>query len=81
MNERAHHLGIPERHIIRALQLVRYLRASALAERLDPRATRIAIIYLNLVDIHFAREKLTMDVLMELHTIAKEYYDQARRPL
>lgn len=80
MSQRAHALGIPERHIIRALQLVRYLRASAVAERLDPRATRIGIIYLNLTDLHFARQRLSPDVLMELHQIAKEYYDQVTGP-
>ena len=78
MSERAHHLGIQERHLVRAMVLVRDLRIQAIREELDPRATRIALIYANMVDLHFARQKLTSDVLTELHMIAKEYYDQVR---
>ena len=50
MSEKAKALRIPERDLVRALILVRNLRAQAISEDLDPRATRIALIYADLVD-------------------------------
>ena len=75
MSEKARALGIPEKHLTRALMLARHLRASALADGLDPRATRIAIIYLNLCDLHWASQKLNRDQLTALYEIAREFYE------
>ena len=80
MNEKAHALGIPESDLIRALTLVRNLRIQAIGEQLDPRATRIALIYAKMVDTHFAVRRLTHKTLAILDEIAREFYkDQVRR--
>ena len=80
MSEKAKALGIPERDLVRALVLVRDLRARAIAEDLDPRATRIALIYADLVDFHFAKQRLTTEQLQGLRVIAYEFYKgQVRR--
>jgi len=80
MSERAHALGIPERDLKRAISLVRDLRASALADKLDPRATRIALIFGLLCDTHFARRRLKEPELSELTVIAEELYRSVASP-
>jgi len=78
MSYKAKALGIPNRDLTRAMILVRDLRVKALREDLDPRATRIAIIFANLADLHFARQKLSPKDLEKLEEIARELYTQAR---
>ena len=80
MNEKAKALGIPEKHLIRALTLVRNLRIQAIGEQLDPRATRIALIYAERVDRYFAQQQLTPDEMTRVHGIALELFqEQVRR--
>jgi len=79
MSEKARALGIPEEDLTKAMVLVRNLRAHAINMNLDPRATRIALIFANLVDYHFARKQLSLDELIKLEEIAGDLYEQARR--
>jgi len=79
MSEKARRLGIPERDIVRALTLVRDFRVQVLGEALDSRATRIALIYANLVDYHFVRQRLSLEELAALEEIAGEYFRMARQ--
>jgi len=78
MVEKARALGIPEKDLARALTLVRNLRAEAINLGLDPRATRIALIYANLVDYHFARQHLSLEDLAKLEEIAGDFYKEAQ---
>ena len=79
MSEKAHALGIPESDLIRALTLVRNLRAQAINEGLDPRATRIALIYANKCDRHFAAKRLTPQDLVKLEGIAHSFFIEQLR--
>jgi len=79
--ERAKCLGIPERDLKQALLLVRDLRLETLKLGIDPRATRIAIIYMNLTDYHWASKKLTKRELTELKLIAQELYNSVKNSL
>lgn len=74
MSEKARALGIPDNDLIRAMKLVRDLRISAIRSGIDPRATRIAIIYMNLTDYHFAAQKLSWEDLRKLEEIAHDFY-------
>lgn len=80
MSEKARALGIPDGDLLRAMKLVRNLRVQVIKLDLDPRASRIAIIYLNLCDLHFAKQHLNRDELTALYEIARELYeDQVQR--
>jgi len=79
--ERAKRLGIPERDLKQALLLIRDLRLKAFKLGIDPRATRIAIIYMNLSDYHWASKKLTKKELTELKVIAQELYHSVKNSL
>lgn len=70
VEERAKALGIERLHLYRALDLIRNLRIQTMREGLNPRATRIALIFANSVDFHEARKVLSEDELKELETIA-----------
>ena len=58
MSRAAKDLGIPENDLYYALKLVREFRARVIMGRVDLRATRIALIYANLVDRDAAKKKL-----------------------
>ena len=77
--EKAKKLGIPELHLTAALLLVRNLRVNAIKEGLDPRATRIAIIYADMVDAYFANQKLNMPDMARLSEIAKDFFDETKK--
>ena len=79
MSEKAKALGIPERDLFRALVLVRNLRARVISEDLDPKATRIALIYAERVDSHFAQQHLTPEEMTKLHEIALELVEEQVR--
>lgn len=79
MSEKARALGIPDADLKRVLILVRNLRIQVIKEGLDPRATRIALIYANMADLHFAKKRLTEGELRVLADIAREFFDQVRR--
>lgn len=50
--------GNLEEDLERAMLLVRSFRLHAVAQNLDPKAVRVAILFLKLVDDHFAAQKL-----------------------
>lgn len=77
MSEKAKELGIPEADLKRALILVRNLRAMALSEGLDPRATRIALVFANKVDLHFAGKRLSPQNIIQLEHIAHTLFIEA----
>ena len=87
-DKRLKKLGIPEVHVTRALLLIRNFRIQAIREELDPRATRIAILFAEKSDRHFCSKKLHPVTLAALEQIALDYFkmtlsqfkkDQARR--
>ena len=81
MSEKARALGIPEKDLKRALMLTRHLRATAYADNLDPRAIRIALLFILKCDTEFAATVLKPDVLKRLEEIAEDLYKLAgRRP-
>ena len=76
MSETARALGISDKDLKRALILVRDLRIRAIREGLDPRATRIAIIFALKCDTHLAGRKLRPRELALLEAIAEELFQQ-----
>ena len=80
MSERAKALGIPEADLKRALILTRDLRVQAIREDLDPRATRIALLFAERCDRECAAEKLHPVMFAALESIAKDLYELARAP-
>jgi len=80
MSEKAKQLGIPERDLTLAMTLIRDFRIRAIRAGIDPRATRIAIIFANLSDYHFARPRLSPRELAKLEEIARDLYTQATDP-
>lgn len=78
MSEKARALGIPSQDLLDALTLIRDLRHAAMKRNLDPRATRIALIFANLVDDYFAFKKLSREQLLDLEEIAATLYEEAR---
>lgn len=81
MTWRAKELGISVHSIELALTLVRDLRTRVLEWGIDPRATRIALIYANKVDFHEARKKLSEKELVDLEHIADEYFQVTLRAI
>ena len=76
MSQAAKDLGIPEDDLYYALMLVRDLRAKYLATNGDPRALRIALIYANLSDRHFASKNLSTEDMNRLSDIGVTLYKQ-----
>jgi len=68
---------VDEDEIKRALLLVRSLRLKALEQGIDPRATRIALAFANLVDRYFARTKLTEQEVNALEDYAMTLFMKA----
>jgi len=79
MSEKAHALGIREKDLKRALMLIRHLRATAYSDGIDPRATRIAILFALKCDTHFARQKISEAEMKTLEEIAEEFFQQTGR--
>jgi len=79
--EMARKLGIKESHLKAALLLYRKARVAALTNRLDPRASRIAILYIEEVDRHLAQQKLTFKELNQLREIAHKLYEETAQKL
>lgn len=77
--QRAHKLGIRERDLQRALALFRNLRASAAADKVDPRAVRIALIFGLMADSKYARRKISPKENSELWLVAAELYNEVVR--
>ena len=79
MSERAHQMGIRDSDIKRAMLLVRDLRIKAIRRGIDPRATRIAILFAEKCDREWAATKLHPTAMVALDSIAEELYQLARR--
>ena len=79
MMEKAKALGIPERDLTLAMTLVRDFRIRVITAGLDPRATRIAILFAELVDWHFASKRLAVEEMDKLREIAQDLFAQMRK--
>ncbi|TRZ51121.1 MAG: hypothetical protein D4S01_05460 [Dehalococcoidia bacterium] len=66
--------GICPIDLRKALILVRNLRIQIIKDSIGPKAARIAILFAELADRHFAQQKLTGAELTELHLIAKDLF-------
>jgi hypothetical protein len=58
--------------VVRAMLLVREFRLHAIAQRIDPRATRVAIKVLSHLDDHFALKKLSPKEEFDLEIYASK---------
>ena len=76
---KAKKLGIPEENLRQALVLIRDFRIASELLHLDPRATRIAVIFGDLCDYHFAKDKLSTKELTMLREIANDLFMGTRR--
>jgi hypothetical protein len=66
-----------ETHLIRALLLVRNLRAQAVMQHLDPKAVRVALKYALIVDTYLAKQHgLTPEEDKKLSEIAQDLFKQ-----
>ena len=74
--ERAKALGINPRHVYKALLLIRDLRKNFIRNNLDPRASRIALIFAEITDKAAAGYKLTNELEWELIQIAKQLFEE-----
>ena len=79
MSERARQMGIRDGDIKKAMLLVRELRIKAIQRGLDPRATRIAILFAEKCDREWAAKSLHPTAMVALDSIAEELYQLARR--
>lgn len=75
-NMMARALGIPEIDLAEAMLLLRELRIKAYHSNLDPRATRIALLYGVKGDLEFAKEKLSDGELRALDDIAENIFQE-----
>lgn len=75
---KAKQLGIPGEDLRQALILVRELRLNVLELNLDPRATRIALIFADMSDYYMAKNKLSVKELSALREIANDLFHGAR---
>ena len=76
---KAKKLWIPEYDLRKALVLIRDFRIASERLNLDPRAVRIALIFGDLCDYHFAKDKLSTKELTMLREIANDLYLGTRR--
>lgn len=67
-------LGIRPIDIRQALILLRDFRIYILKASINPKATRIAILFTELADRHFAQQKLTAAEMKELQEIAEALF-------
>lgn len=72
-------LGICPMDLKAALILVRDLRIQIIKDGIDPKAARIAILFTEFADRHFAQQKLTDAELTELHLIARALFAISKR--
>ena len=72
-------LGICPLDLNQALTLVRNLRVAVIEMGLDPKATRIALLFAELVDRHFSQQKLHPTEMTQIHDIARVLFTQASK--
>jgi len=71
-------LGISTTDLKKALLMIRDFRIQTLKSGIDPKATRIALLFAELSDCHFAQQKLTNREMKELKQIAKDLFNHAK---
>lgn len=71
-------LGICPMDLQQALLLTRDFRIKAIEKGLDPKATRIAILFMELTDRHFSQQKLHPTEMTQLHIIARTLFKTAK---
>jgi len=71
-------LGISTTDLKKALLMIRDFRIQAVTSGIDPRAVRIALLFAEISDRHFAQQKLTGQEMEELHRIAKDLFNHAK---
>lgn len=74
-------LGITQGDLKSALFLARDLRAKAHQQGLNPRATSIAILYLEKVDRHVSAKHLTIKEMRQLEDVASILYEETMQKL
>lgn len=79
--EMASLLGITESDLRKAILLIRGLRHKAHQQSINPRATRIAILYLEQVDKKFAEKKLSFKEMNKLREIANRLFEETHQRL
>lgn len=79
--EKAKQLGISETELKLALILMRQLRIDMRKAALHPKAQRVAILYIEEVDRHFAEQKLSFKEMNKLREIAHKFYEETAQRL
>ena len=79
--EMARQLGISQADLKTALFLYNKARAAILTNNVNPRAARIAILYIDEVDRHFAQQRLSFKELNKLRQIARKLYEENAQKL
>jgi len=76
---KAKKMGVPEEHLRKALVLIRDFRVEITRLNLDPRAARIALLFGDMCDYHFAKDKMSTKDLTRLREIANGLFMGTRR--
>lgn len=71
-------LGICPLDLQKALILTREFRIHVVKDNVDPKATRIAILFTELCDREFAEQKLSSLDMIELQQIAQDLFEIAK---
>ena len=72
-------LGICPMDLKTAMILVRDMRIKAIEANIDPKATRIALLFAELTDRHFCQQKLHPTEMTQLHIIARTLFNLAKK--
>jgi hypothetical protein len=81
LDNRLKALGICPADLSRAITLIRDFRIQAHEQGIGPKATRIAILFAELSDRHYAVQKCTDTEMLQLHAIAKDLFETAKPKL
>ena len=79
--EMAKQLGISQADLKSAIFVYNKARAALLTNNVNPRAQRIAILYIDEVDRHFAQQKLSFKEMNQLRAIARKLYEETAQKL
>ena len=79
--EMAKQLGISQADLKSALFVYNKARAALLTNNVNPRAQRVAILFIEEVDRHFAERKLSFRELNKLREIAHKLYEENAQKL
>ena len=79
--EMARELGIKDSHLYYAINAYKKARAALLVARINPRAQRIAILFVEEVDRHFAQQRISFKEQNKLREIAHKLYEETAQKL